>query len=573
MGRFVTTAAMIICLCFWSVSADAAVNYTVTQTNPAPTANFNMRTTSSVTFRITNTSTAGETIRRVRFRIRNVVGTCGAAPCANTLFSNTTAAPAGWTRSAFAVASVTFTANTVADRIPAGGTKDFTMAYNMGNMTADFTQTLRDVRATFSTGATRTINNPGSWKLLSLSITSFQTTDCAGTPIATLTAGNNFCVVMAITNISSTAQNGIVSSPTNTPSCANISKTGTVTQGWVSTTYNPNPLNLAALASGTITFRYSTVGTDNGTIQFVNLIAQRIATVTSMLANSNILSVSRLTISITVRGPIVASPTCVFSGDTATFTMTATNNTGASVTNVTPSALTQCAYPPCIPTVTIGALTGPLPACIASIANGASGTFTWTVPVTGTINSPKSNFYVTGNVNYNKAACGAGGGITSATATSNTEDIDGYIVTALPATTNANSANEEIIWAVTNLGCAAINSVAIAIPGGWTYSGDNYSIVDPAGAGVETWTTSGTVTFTADAPANQIATPNGTGEFHLVFSATPTATGANTFNVVITDTSATPNVTTVPTTVTVNPYDSTPGQGNYTTPGVWRESY
>ncbi len=548
--------------------------------NPALATQFDMGSNQSIIYTITNSNTApdaGRSITVLRFRM---TGACSGAGCTNTVFRTGAGAqtcPAGWNLTSTTTTTVTCTAAAAANYITQGNSNAFTLNFTMGRSSADRNETLRDIRATYSggncsnTGSTRfTVNTPGSWTLKSLSITLFQTTDCAGTPISALTSGNNFCVVMTVKNNSSVTQNGIVSNPTNPPSGANISKTGTVTQGYISTTNNPNPLNLAVGASGTITFRYSTVGTDEGTIQFVNLNARTGATVTSSNANSNILTVSRLTVGIAVKGPVAGNPKCVFSGDTATFTMTVTNNTGAAVNNVKPSALNGFG------TATIGAFTGPTPsACIASIANGGTGTFIWTATVTGTP-PPKRTFWVEGTVNYNMTAGCASGGTTSVTGKSDiTEDVDGYTVVPAPATTYANSTNEELTWTVTNYGCADINSVAIAIPGGWTYGGDSYSFIDPTGLAIETWVPSGTVTFTADAPGNRIAaSSNRAGEFHLVFSQTPSATGANTFNVVITDASATPNITTVPTTVTVNAFDnSIPGSGNYTLPKVWRESY
>jgi hypothetical protein len=454
----------------------------------------------------------------------------------------------------------------------------------MGNMTADFTQTLRDVRATFSTGATSLINTPGSWKLLSLGFTSFQTTDCAGTPIATLTAGNNFCLVMTVQNNSSVAQNGIISS-SNPPAGANISivPAGSVTPGLISTTYNPNPLNLAVLAIGTITFRYSTAGADSGTIQFININAQRSATVTSILKNSNILAISRLTIGIAITGPIAGSPSCVFTGDNATFTMTITNNTPAPVTNVTPApAVVAAAFPllcPALPaaqtrtcffgtgSAAIGAVAGPVPATIANLAIGANGTFTWTAPVTATIDlNPKSTFFVTGFVTYNA-------GIPSLVATANAEEVDGYVVSLNPASTNASSAYEELVWSVTNHGCANIQQVSIAgsIPAGWTWTGgDSYSLVGSSSS-IETWTPGGAnppVVFSASTVPEQLNKLD-SGNYSLIFPTTPTTAGTYTFNVTITDANATPIVKTLPTTITVNPFNT--GGLNATGTGVWHE--
>jgi hypothetical protein len=572
----------------WRTSAEAAQQFTVAQINPAPGSPVVMGSTQLVTFRITNTNTgpnAGERIYYVRFQTNNAC----AAPCRNTTFNaGATAPPANWSKSTSSSTDIIFQPNTFANAIPAGGFQDFTLSVYTGSRTANFTETLRRVRVRYTTtaggtccpstyvqtGGTRTINNPANLAVKSLSINSFQTTDCAGTPITSVTSGNNFCVVMTVQNFSSAAQNGIVTNPTNPPSGANISKTGTVTQNWISTTYAPNPLNLAAGAgpgyvgaSGTITFRYSTVGTDNGTIQFVNLNARRSATVTSPPANSNILNVSRLTISIAISGPLPASPTCVFSGDTATFTMTVTNNTGAAVTNVTPSALTRF-YPTGSPT--IGAFTGPSPASYASIANGASQAFTWTATVTGTLGNPKSSFYVTGSVTYN-------GGVTSVTATSNTEDVDGYVVSLTPASTNASSTNEELQWAVTNYGCAKTQSVSIAgsVPAGWSWTGgDSYSLV--GNGNLETWTVGGAnppVVFSAPAPADQLSILEA-GTFSLVYPTTPTPAitpTTYTFNITITDANATPVVKTLPTTVTVNPFNT--GSLNATGTDAVREDF
>jgi hypothetical protein len=407
--------------------AQAAVNFTVTQTSPvAGSALFNMGSTSAVTFRITNTSTAGETITIVRFRVST--GICGGAPCTGSVFSTATATPAGWTR-AYSTGTLTFTASTAADRIPVGGTKDFTITFTMGRMTVDYVQSLRDVRATFSTGARSTTNNPGSWTLYSLNVSSLQTTDCAGGAVTSIGAGADFCVDMTVRNNSSTAQNGVISNPNPIDSLpANVSKTGTVTQGWISTSPAAG-LNLASNASGIITYRYSTSADDTGTIQFVAIAAQRSAAVTSRPANSNILVVDPLSIAIAIAGPTAGAPTCIFSGETATFTTTITNISANTIFSITPSALSPCTLctpstlPACDPpvcTATFGAFSAPTPASIASLAPGASAAFTWTAPLTETVldDNYKPPFWVRGNLTY--------------TATTTTPTT--YYVRALPAT-------------------------------------------------------------------------------------------------------------------------------------------
>lgn len=261
---------------------------------------------------------------------------------------------------------------------------------------------------------------------------------------------------------------------------------------------------------------------------------------------------------------IAVTPDCLYSGSMATFTMTVTNNTGGTINTVTPSALTKYVTG----AANIGAFTGPSPASIASLANGASGTFTWTATVTGNIND---TYYVTGY------ATSASPAYTTATATSNTEDIDGYIVTVNPAATYAGSTNEELVWTIRNYGCNTISNVLITVPAGWTASTDGYALVtNTIGNQIDTWTLSGT-TFTSDSSTNNVQQGSTVNNFYLRFSATPSVIVATnyTFNITVTDaTSPTPIVTVIPTTVTVNPFNtSIPGQGNYTKQETWRESY
>src|ERR1051325_5482487 len=174
-----STILLLTAVCGWSVSAHAARTFTITQTSPTPPGQFNMGSTQSVTFHVTSTASganASERIYEMRFRLSS-----------GTLFSSTTAAPANWTRTAFSTTSVTFTANTWADAVLSGASVDFALVLTLRTTTADVTESLRDARASytldtnFSNGISRagrtTINNPGSWQLKSLQITSFQTTD------------------------------------------------------------------------------------------------------------------------------------------------------------------------------------------------------------------------------------------------------------------------------------------------------------------------------------------------------------------------------------------------------------
>src|SRR5205814_110998 len=157
-------------------------------------------------------SNASERIYEMRFRMNS-----------GTLFSSSTAAPANWTRTAFNTTSVTFRANSWADAIVSGASVDFTVVLNLRSTTADVTESLRDARAsytldtTFANGISRTgrvtINNPGSWQLRSLQITSFQTTDTSGVPVSAIAAGITFRVAIQVKNLSTATQNGIVANP------------------------------------------------------------------------------------------------------------------------------------------------------------------------------------------------------------------------------------------------------------------------------------------------------------------------------------------------------------------------
>lgn len=518
-------------LCFCHSPVEAARLFTITQ-SPALGTAYDMGSTQSITYTITNTSTAGnvgERIYEMRFRINT-----------GSTFSGAIVAPAGWTRTAYSTTSVTFRATSWANAIVTGNSLNFTLIVIMRSAAADATETLQDARAAytldtnFSNGISRTgrttINTPGSWTLKSLSMTLVPSTYSIGT-------GCQFTLTMTITNRSTSNITGVFSVP-NPPTRAGV----TATPG-----PNPPSINLNAGATGTLIWTYTAGGTP-GTLTFTASARDSANTRTSR-------SVTTPTITITtglscgLSAVIAVGPACLFSGDSATFTMTVTNTTGASVSNVTPSALTRFG------TATIGAFSGPSPASIANIANNGSGTFTWTAPVTGSIDQ---TYYVTG-------FAAASGPIQTATATSNTEDLEGYTVIVNPAATNANSQNQEITWALTNRGCANMNQVAIAAPGGWTFGGDGYAVVTSTLLGqVDSWGTG--ATFTSPNATDRIPVGQ-SGDFSLLFSATPASTGAYTFNITITD--ATGRADTLPTSVTVDPFGS--GSLNAAETGMWLE--
>src|SRR6267142_4502534 len=454
----------------------------------------------------------------------------------------------------------------------------FTLQLNLRTTTVDVTEALRDARATFTldtnfgngittTGSTVTVNTPGSWTLKSLQITSFQTTSNTSPfpAVSAIAAGSSYRVVITVKNISSATQSNIVASPTP--------PTQTRTGTWSSPTTNcsltstsPSPLTLAAGASGTITYTCTTLAADNGAVFFTTSVRNGTTTATSRSSNSNTLTVSSVTLSWSPITP--AAPACLFSGGTATMTLRVTHSTAVTITNVAPSAfgLTTANG------ASTSALSGPAPASVASLAPAAFQDFVWTAVVTGTVPVPPTtapSIMVTAAATYTA-------GVTATTPANNTTKfLDDYVVNINPASTNASSTNQELVWTVTNRGCANVNSVAITLPGGWTFS-DGYSVAaDMTSTDIDTWTLAGT-TFTAfpspggRTPVSVPATSTfNDGNYSLLFSATPTATGVSTFTVRVTDDNG--GFVDHTTPVTVNAFD--PTGPNLTNPSTWREIF
>ena len=520
---------IVIVVAMWCTQAEATRQFTVTQINPAPgSAAFVMGTTNPVTFRVTNTSNggnAGETITTVRFR---VLGTY-------TTFSSTTAAPPGWTRTSFSATAVIFQANTPSDRIPSGSYKDFTLQLICGSTTADTTDMLRDVRATFSTGRNVLISSVGSWTILSLAMTLTPSTFSVG-------KGCQFTLTMSVTNRSTASITGVTSVP-KPPSRSGVSAT---------TTSNPANLNLGPGATGTMVWTY-TAGNTSGTLRFTASARDSTGTRTASSVTTPDITVTVASCNFTAT---LANTGCVFSGETATFTMTVLS-TGGSQTNVVPSALSRFG------TSTIGTISGPSPASIALLPADTPRTFTWTAPVTGNIGD---TYYVTGYAT-------ADGPIQTAIATSNTQTVKGYTISINPDTTTADCTTVDLTWTIANSGCANIDQVEIKFPAEWTLSDDAYAIVNNTeGTEVDSWKIDKT-TFKAPTETDRIPNKNSTGSFSLLFSKTPASTGTYTFSVAITDdTPLFPITRILKTTVTVTPYNSAPGGPNETKAGIWQET-
>jgi hypothetical protein len=559
MKRFHLWLLLSLALIAWTVPAQAARQFTITQTSPVAPVQFDMGTTQTVTYSITNTSNggnAGERIYEMRFRL----------PGTGTVFSSSTAAPAGWTRSSFSTTSVTFRANDWTTSMPSGSSLSFSLVMVLRTASADANETLQDARASytldtnFSNGVTRsgrsTLNNPGSWALKSLQVTSFQTVDIAtGLPVSTILAGQGFRLVMTVRNISNATQSSIISSP-NPPTAV---KTGTVTQVVTSTVYSPNPLTLAPGASGTITFTYTTVASNNGTITFTAYARNGGNTATSRTATSNLLTVSGGSFIANVTVSTAFSPPCAYVGQTFTVSMDLTNSYSYGITGITPTL-----SPTVGGIVTLTA--GPTPVT-QSIGASSTGTFQWTYQITGGNDGDTLQF--TGSATGTASAPGSGTK-TTPVATSSLVKRGGFSPTVDPLDTNADSTNADVTFNIIHKGCGVtkVQSVSIAIPGGWAYSGDGYALTD------ETWnppTGAGPVVFSAPTLANQI-TLGGTGNFSLILD-TPTTTGSYTFTLVITDDLGASVTQPTTNSITINPFNSGTPSLNSTIPGTWREEF
>jgi len=587
--RILVSFALALPLGMGWLPAQAARVFVAAQTSPTPApGQFDMGTTQSVTMSLTNTNTGGNVGERI-YEVRIRLTTACTAPCTLTAFSASTPAPAGWTRTAFSTSSITFQANSWNNAIATSGgpttSVAFAISVTTGTFTLDASQTFLDIRSRWTTttagppfsragqvtcSSVATCGSVGSWKAMSLSIISFQTTDLSNNPVSAIAAGIGFKLVITVKNISTASQSSIVS-VASPPAFPPSLKTGTVTLNSPAPVNSPNPLTLAAGAQGTITYTYTTSGTDSGTVTFIVANVRNSAnTATSRSGTSNTLSVSPLTVSIAITAS-TGPAACLFAGGNATFKMTVTNNTGGTVTGVSPTLNA--------PTVANGASVGAYSApttspvgCNASLANGSSCAFTWTATtsVTGSYPSspPQPSFFTSGFA----SATSGGSTITSPAPPSNTETIFEYLVSVSPVTIYASSTNVELDWNVANLGCptANVSSVAVTVvPAGWTLSPDPtyaYSLVtDTTGSANDTWTASGT-TFTAPNASSQIPVNKLDNDFFLLFSATPSTLGTSTFTVVVTDTNGVSRTQTTPVTVNALPAGSV-------TPWTWREIF
>src|SRR5260221_4711617 len=529
------------CLLCWQVSAHAACPYTMSLTP----AQFDMGTTSTGTFQITNSGSPSNIIA-LRFRINN-----------GDHFSGTTTAPAGWTV-AFSSASGggynTITYSATAGGITPSGSVGFPIAIILHSLSADAAEHLRDVRATYSAGcggsANATISNLPAWTLKSLVATWTLSSSSIG-------PGCTFTLTMNIANNSTANLTNVTSA--NKPPILNV-VSGSPT---ASTSANPTPnsVNLNAGVNGNLVWTY-TAGTNPGTMTFTASATASGGRTSQSVASGQISIIAGVTCGFNATFQ-ANSPACAFSGDTVTFKMDVTNNISpaASLSNVVPSVPVKTG------TASIGTLSSPSPASIATLTGGGgTGTFTRTAPVTG---NADSTFTITAH-----ATDGNGSGSNStndAPSRPNPQILKGYPVVVTPTSTvTASSTNVELIWNVTYHGCNPVTKVSIPIPTNptnWTWTADSYSLVN----GVEDWTAAQVGSAVVFSAGTQMPTGS-SGEFRLKFSTPVTTSGTVSYNLTVTDSTSLAK-SSDSYSLAVRAIDNSPTGSNNTSPGTWREIF
>jgi hypothetical protein len=273
---------------------------------------------------------------------------------------------------------------------------------------------------------------------------------------ATIAATPAAVTVGQVVTVTLTVQNtGGVDLGDLTPGAPSIS--GTATTGPPS---GPTPASIASLApgaSGTFTWTYATSGP--GTLSFTGSVTAR-----SISAGGTVSAASDPTrpAEVAVERPAALAASLPASGAAAlgrefTVAMTVVNSGGGAVRNVTPG--TPSVAPAGLAGVKPG--TGPVPAQVASLAAGASTTFTWTF-VAG--NTP-------GTLRVSAAASGvdaiSGATVSSPTATSGDITIGSAALQAtLAVTPTRASVGQPVTLSLTvsNPGQAAVNGFSIAGP-------------------------------------------------------------------------------------------------------------
>lgn len=590
-------AIIFILLGFFSFSsfAFAAKTYTIALVSGYPVTMGDA--SSTLCFRVTNTSTAPDTgaaIRQIDFNFSTTPTVYE--------FSPATTAPSGFTVDSYTTSRIEFRVVPAGSGITAGNYLDFCLVVtgpNQGSIMQDAqdvtTDTFSAVNVTLDTDFTR-IGGIPIWTRKSLAISLVATPSSVG-------VGDTITVTMNVTNRSTATQSGITANPdppgrtysggagvtltggptySQTALTSNIDDSQTTipvssTSGFPSsgriqidnelidytgttatsftgatrgvggttatshtqntTVYGRSSLTLSSGESSTITWTFSADAT--GTVYFTSSAENSGVTATSKSRDSNVVVIGDFTAIVT------ATPLSVISGQTVTVKMTVSNNGSSTLTDITPT-LTSGG------TATATLSSGPTPSSISSLGVGESGIFEWEYTITGS----------EGQTYYFEGYATSGAQITN-TSTSEEGEITQYAVTVTPSTVaTGTTTNTTFTWTVYNRGGYVVKEVNIGIPlprtsdcvatQGWGYVSDT----PPANW---TSTTAGTpvssVTFSANNPVDTYGIPvGGSKDFEITFNCVPQVTSDTDYNFPVLITDKNNNQATVNTTITVTAY-------------------
>lgn len=240
------------------------------------------------------------------------------------------------------------------------------------------------------------------------------------------------------------------------------------------------------------------------------------------------------------------TPLSVISGQKVFVTVTASNNSGTTLTDIIPSLAAGASASATL-------VAGPEPASLNTLAPGESAEFKWEYTITGTLGQT-----------YNFTGSASSDTINTNSATSETGSVATYTVTVSPGTVSTGTTSFSPTWTVYNNGSVEVKEVRIDIspplstscaPGseGWSYQSDappaNWSSAT-AGAPVSS------VTFTANNPVGTNGIQVGQSkDFTITFNCVPLVTSDTTYNFPVVITDKNNNVATVNSEIVVTAYE------------------
>lgn len=502
-------------------------------------------------YTIKNTSGAGTSLTTVQF-VLNGGGT-------GYSWSNTTAAPVGWTVSFPNAQTARFTANGAGYYIASGSSQNFLLVLGaITSNTRDTTDNLNNVQAWNTTGGNKKNNNPAgcSWTRRSLSINSFSVIPTNVSPGGGV--NGTFTVVIVLANHSTSNGVTIVSNPQP--------PTQTWITGGVPLTVSANPsVTLNAGQSGTLTWTITTDGTgykdctkaspSTGSVYFTASLTNTAGAGGANRATSKSATTFNTPVTIGCFTGSLSIPTCISSGQTVTVSMQLSNGYSGDLTNINafvqPGGTAATTYK-----------TGPSQAQGWILSKGTTSTDIWTYQVIG------------GGSKLFFSSLNTTGVLSGATITAVVLPSSIVTLASTPTiTVNTNQYSDKYLnvnvgLTFLNSLCNNINQVAITFPATWTYQ-DSSALITNGSTDYDDWGTGlagTTVTFTAGTSMNPSSDPinPGSGDFEIFFSNIPAQQATPNFTVTVTDTTGAA-LSSFPT-VTVGPAGA-----NITPAKLWKE--